>query len=205
MARANDPAPFWLDVRSADGRPDPGSPPALGWINPDQLFVVLPDQARPQPAVAPGAVARILRSDDPDPTGVDLFDFLSLPSSLQEMIGLQRGGLRRTIFVIANGDRVRSSYPRNVSGVRRILDVLVRQGVSPIFTSTGPPGPGRWAFDFVFDVRARDLIPGPSDVLFCERAPVGAPFRTGGSARLVDLPAIVAALAGRPSPSPPTS
>lgn len=201
MARANDPAPFWLDIRAENGRADPGSPPELGWINADQLFVLAAAQAKPQSAVGPKTIASIIRSDEPDSAVAELSDFLSLPSAVQEMIGLHAGGVGRPAFVIANGDRVRPYYPADTGGVRRILDVLLHQGVLPIFTSTPPPGAGRMAFDFVFEVRASDRTAREPGMLHCEKAPAGSTFRAGESSPLRDFSALADALDRRRVPA----
>ncbi|MCI4360181.1 MAG: hypothetical protein L3J91_00595 [Thermoplasmata archaeon] len=199
MARANDPTPFWLDIRGDDGRPDPGTPAALGWINPDQLFVLSAVEARPTPRVGARTIANVLRADESHEIIAELSEFVMLPSTVQEMIALHTGGGTRPAFVIANVDRVRSEYPTDPAGVRRILDVLVHQGVLPIFTSTPPPGPGRRAFDFVFEVRAADRRHWRGGELICEKAPDGSGFRTGSSVRLEDLPEVANSIQGRPS------
>ena len=198
LARANDPAPFWLDVREAGGKADPGSPPALGWLNADQLYTVAPTQVRPPSAVGPQVLAQVIRSDEPDSAVAELSEFLRLPSPVQEMIGLHPSGAGRPAFVIANGDRVRSYWPEDPQGVRPILDALLRQGVLPIFTATPPAGPGRMAFDLVFDLRGARPGDWRSGVLFCEKAPPDSTFHTGEATPLGKIPEFVAALEGRP-------
>ena len=200
MARANDPTPFWLDIRGDDGRADPGTPPALGWINADQLFVLITAQAKPQASVPPQALASVIRSDEPASVIAEFAEFLRLPSTVQEIIGLHTGGSTRPAFVIANGDRVRSYYPTEPGGVRRILDVLLHQGVQPLFTSTPPPGPGRMAFDHVFEVRAPSLARWEAGELYCEKAPAGSSFESGRSVRLIELPGLKEVLTGRAVP-----
>jgi hypothetical protein len=199
LARANDPTPFWVDIQADDGRPDPGAPPDLGWINPDQLFLVAPRHAKPQSSVGAGAIARVIRSDEAGSAIADLSEFLRLPPSVQEMISLHAGGGARPALVIANADRVRSDWPTDVAGVRPILDVMVRQEVVPIFTATPPPGPGRMAFDFVFEIRGTEPPDWRSGVLYCEKAPAATSFRRGDSTRLVDIPEVRSALTTRPT------
>ncbi len=200
FARANDPAPFWLDIRADDGRADAGTPPDLGWINVDQLFVLAIADARPQASVGARTIASVIRSDESESVVAEFADFLRLPSAIQEVIGLHTGGPTRPAFVFANGDRVRSDYPKEPAGVRPIIDVLLHQGVLPIFTSTPPPGAGRMAFDFVFEVRASSLAEWKEGTLFCERAPSATGFEAGNGVPLASLPGIAAALDGRPTP-----
>jgi hypothetical protein len=198
LARANDPAPFWLDIRGDNGRPDPGSPPELGWLNADQLFIVAPTQVKPPSAVGPQVIARVIRSDVPDSDVAELFEFLRLPSPVQEMIGLHPEGVGRPAFVIANGDRVRSDWPEDARGVRPILEAFLKLGILPILTATPPAGAGRLAFDFVFDLRGTRPGNWRAGVLFCEKAPEGSGFQVGHSTSLGDVPEFVTALEGRP-------
>jgi hypothetical protein len=198
LARANDPTPFWLDIREIGGHPDAGSPPDLGWLNADQLYIVAPTEVRPPSAVGPQVIARVIRSDEPDSAVAELSDFLRLPSPVQEMIGLHTAAVGRPAMVIANGDRVRHYWPEDELGVRPILDALLRHGVLPIFTVTPPAGAGRLAFDFVFDIRGTRPGDWRSGVLYCEKAPEGSAFRIGDSTPLADIPEFVTALEGRP-------
>jgi hypothetical protein len=198
MARANDPTPFWLDIRADDGRPDAGTPPALGWINPDQLFIVAPTQAKPELGVDPWTMAQVIRSDEPGSAITDLNDFLRLPSAVQEILGLHTGGGTRSALVIANGDRVRTYWPVEPAGVRPVLDTMLHQGVLPIFTAAPPAGPGRIAFDFVFQIRGIERGDWRSGALHCERAPKDSGFRSGQTIPVAEIGALVSALEARP-------
>ena len=200
MARANDPTPFYLDIRAEDGRADVGSPSELGWVNPDQLFVVAPGEARPHPPVGARTIASVIRADDPHVTVAELSDFLQMPAAVQEMIGLHSGGIGRPAFVIANCDRVATYYPTAPQIIRRVLEVFLRRGVLPVFTTINTPGTRKDAFEFAFEVTPAHRSGWRSGRLVCERAPHDAPFKVGDAVPLEDMPVLADALQGRSAP-----
>jgi hypothetical protein len=199
MATANDPSPIWVDLRGPDNAPDLGGPAELGWIPDHNLFIVSASDARPQDAMGNLALWTMIRSDEPDAAVSQLTDFLRLPSAVQEAVSRAGGAGARPMFVVANSDRVRDYYPRDARGVRPIIDAMIHSGVLPLFGSTSPPGAGRMAFDFVFEVRAAGLDEARAGVLFCEKAPPHSGFPEGSSHMLSSFPAIAAALDAQPS------
>lgn len=176
MARVNDPNPTWVDIRDPEGRADPASPSALGWVAEDHLFYVSPTEAKPQDAEANMALWTVVRSDEPDAVIAGLTDFLRLPPTVQVAVSRMGTSAPRPVFVVANSDRVRSYYPTEPAGVRPIIEAMLRSGVLPIFAAVGPPGPGRSAFDFVFEVKSRDPGDWRTGSLTCHKAPPGSPI-----------------------------
>lgn len=201
LARANDPHPYWVDVRDPNDYLDPPGPVEMGWIPDDHLFVVSRSEAKPQDAVSNLALWTVVRSDEPRSVIGGLTDFLRLPASMQELLGRYGGNTSRPVFVVANTDRVREYYPRNVSGVRGVIDAMLGAGVTPIFASLGPPGPGRFAFDVVCDAQAKDLTHWKEGHLACERGVDNSPFRPGTDIPLSTVPAFAAALLGHADPT----
>lgn len=200
LARANDAQPYWVDVRDPNDYLDPPGPVELGWIPDDHLFVVSRSEAKPQDAVSNLALWTVVRSDEPRSVIGGLTDFLRLPPQLQDAVSQYGRESYRPVFVVANTDRVREYYPRNVEGVRGVVEAMIHGGVVPIFASQGPPGPGRFAFDLVFEVQAPDLTHWKEGYLVCERAFDGAPFHAGDRIRMDSLPALASALEGRKDP-----
>jgi hypothetical protein len=196
FALANDPRPFWVDVRDPNDFLDPPGPVELGWIPDDHLFVVSRSEAKPQDAISNLALWTVVRSDEPKAVIGGLMDFLRLPPPIQDLLSRFGGENHRPAFVVANGDRVRDYYPRNAHGVRAIVEAMVRGGVTPIFASLSPPGPGRLAFDLVLEVQAKDLAHWRQGTLRCEQAFDGAPFHANQSVPLDAIPAVTAALEG---------
>jgi hypothetical protein len=197
LARANDPHPYWVAVRDPDDRLDAPGPLELGWIPDDHLFVLSRTEAKPQDAVSNLALWTVVRSDEPDSVIADLTDFLRLPPAVQEALSRYGQENYRPVFVVANTDRVRDYYPTTEAGVRAIVESMLHSGVIPIFTAVGPPGPGRMAFDCVFEVVAPDLQHWREGHLLCERSFEGAPFRSQQKVPLTSVPLIVAALEGK--------
>jgi hypothetical protein len=195
LARINDPAPYWVDIRDDTEVGDPRNPVGLGWIPEDHLYIVRESEARPQDADANMALWTVVRSDEPESVISGFTDFLRLPPVVQEAVSRTGDDDHRPVFVIANVDRVRQYYPRDAVGVRPILDAMVRAGVLPIFAAIGPPGAGRLAFDFVFEVRSPDPSNWRKGLLFCEKAPPGISLAPGGSIALDAVPEIAHALA----------
>ena len=198
LARANDSRPYWVDVRDPNEYLDPPGPVEMGWIPDDHLFVVSRSEAKPQDAVSNLALWTVVRSDEPRSVIGGLTDFLRLPPSIQEALSRYGRESFRPVFVVANTDRVREYYPRNVTGVRAIIEAMIRGGVIPVFASLSPPGPGRLAFDLVFEVTAPDLAHWREGALRCEKSPVGAHFRPEEQIALSSVPGIVATMEGRP-------
>jgi hypothetical protein len=202
LARANDSQPYWVDVRDPNDYLDPPGPVELGWIPDDHLFVVSRSEAKPQDAVSNLALWTVVRSDEPRSVIGGLTDFLRLPPPIQEVLSRYGRESYRPVFVVANTDRVREYYPRNASGVRGVVEAMKQGGVIPLFASLGPPGPGRFAFDLVFEVQATDLAHWREGSLVCERSFEGAPYQPGVRIQLDSMPAVVASLEGRKDPVP---
>jgi hypothetical protein len=200
LARANDVEPYWIDVRDPTDVLDPPGPVELGWIPEDHLFVVSRSDAKPQDAVSNLAIWTVIRSDEPEAVIGGLADFLRLPMSIQEALSQYGRETQRPVFVVANVDRVRDSYPRDVSGVRGVIDAMLHAKVAPIFAAVGPPGPGRFAFDLVFEVEAPDLKHWQEGFLRCERSSQRSGFHTDQKIPLTSHPGLVAALEGHRDP-----
>ncbi|MGP8110246.1 MAG: hypothetical protein ACLQD9_06025 [Thermoplasmata archaeon] len=189
-----DPDFVWLDIRHpTDESVEPG-PVELGWIpNGRLLFTRAPSEARPQEPVAPAAIWRIVRSDDPDHEVASYADFLRLPAVTQKIIaGLAPTSGRRAL-AFANSDRVREFYPRKPEEIRPFLDAELAAGVIPLYGVAGPSGPGRMALDFVLEVRTPDLRHWREGTLMCEKAPPGSAFHRGEQLPLPSIPSVAAA------------
>jgi hypothetical protein len=194
MVRANDTSPYWLDIRgSADAPSEPG-PVELGWIPPDRLFLTgEPAEARPQNAVGNLALSTIVRGDEAPQDLSHLSDFLCLPPIAQEIVSrLNRTELCHVV-AIANGDRVRRDYPTTVEGVRRVIEPFLAAPILPFFSATSPPGEGRWAFDFVFEVRAKNLAHWREGYLVPEKVPPDVEFAVGRRIPLGSMPQLAPA------------
>ncbi len=191
MVRASDPTPFWLELRGRDSSADEPGPVELGWIPPGHLFLAdEPTAARPQDAIANMALWTVVRSDEPEAAVARLADFVRLPPIAQEILQrLDEGGGRRAVGV-ANADRARGDYPTTVEGVRPVVRALMDGSLLPFFGAVGPPGPGRMAFDFVFELRAADLAHWKEGTITAEKIPDGEDLRVGASIRLGEIPGL---------------
>jgi hypothetical protein len=198
MATANDPNPTWVDIRDPGGGTDPAAPGELGWIPQDRLYLVSSTDARPRDTAANLALWSVVRSDEPTAVLGPLTDFLRLPSTVQIAVSHMGTEPSRPALVVANSDRVRPYYPRDPSGVRPIIDAILHAGVLPIFAAVGPPGEGRAAFDFVFEVYAPDPAHWRSGSLTCHKAPPQTKLPLEQSVPLAALPRAVEVLE-RPS------
>jgi len=191
LAKVNDPNPYWIDLRGAEREGEPGDPVGLGRIPDDHVYVVSETDARPEDAEANMALWTVVRSDEPKSLTTTFIDFLRLPRPVQEAVSRSKADGRRPVFVIANSDRVRSYYPAAAAGVRPIIDAMLRAGVIPIFAAVGPPGAGRWAFDFVFEIRADPGQDRRRGSLVCERAPPGLSVATGQVLPFASVPGLL--------------
>jgi hypothetical protein len=201
IVHANDPEFHWLGIRERNEVPEVPGPVELGWIPETRLFLTRePTEAEPQDAVANLALWTIVRSDEPETVLARVSDFVRLPPIAQDI--LSRLGLDDRIHFVAvsNSDRVRRFYPVEPAGVRHVLEAFLNARVIPVFAAQGSPGEGRWAFDFVFEVRAESIARWWEGVLHCEKAPSGSPFRVGESTPLRSIPGIVEAFRDRPAP-----
>jgi len=190
LAKVNDPNPYWIDIQAPDHVDDTGEPAGPAAIPDDHRFVVTESDARPLNAEANMALWTVVRSDEPHATIAEFTDFLRLPRTVQQGISGSRSEAGRPVFVFANVDRARSYYPATADGVRPYIDSMLHAGIVPIFASVGPPGLGRWAFDFVFEVRAQPRSDWRSGTLVCERAPPGLPVVTGQVRSLDTVPGL---------------
>jgi hypothetical protein len=197
FARANDPDLYWVDVRDSADRVDPPGPVELGWIPNDHLFILSRSEAKPHDALSNLALWTVIRSDEPRAVLGDLTDFLRLPSGLQEVLGAYGREDDRPIFVIANADRVRSHYPRTTEEIRVFVDSMLNAGVTPVFATLNPSGAGRFAYDLLLDVEARDEAHWRDGTVQCERSFPGAPFQPGSSVRLESFAEVNGLLDGR--------
>jgi hypothetical protein len=193
LAQLCDPNPYWVDIRDAGRTGDAADPVGQGRISDDHLLVLVEGDARPQDAEANMALWTVISSDEPEATVTQFTDFLRLPPRVQEAVSRSQSDGRRPVFVFANVDHVRPYYPTNAADVRPSIDAMVHAGIVPIFAAVGPPGAGRWAFDFVFEVRSDpDRQKG---TLVCERAPPGLSVSTGQTLPFSGVPGLLALLA----------
>jgi hypothetical protein len=194
MVRSNDSSPFWLDIREPTDAPTEPGPVELGWISHERLFVVgEPSEARPQNGVGDAALAAFVRGDEPPQVLAHLSDFLRLPPIVQEIVSrIERVDTAHAV-AIANTDRVRRDYPTTVEGVRHVIEPFLAAPILPFLSATSPPGEGRWAFDFVFEVRAKDIARWSEGLLIAEKAPSEAGFPTQRAIPLSTIPDIARA------------
>ncbi len=197
LARANDPNPMWVDIRDRSHTPEVPGPGELGWVPADHLLHVPVSEAEPEDGVANVALWSVVRSDEPGPAIDELTEFLRLPSPVQDAVSRVGAAPARPALVVANSDLVRAHYPRDLAGVRRIVDAMLRSGVLPIVTSVGPPGDGRMAFDFVFDVRATEFARWKDGNMVCEKAPTGTQVPVNEPMPLRSIPSVADYLEAR--------
>jgi hypothetical protein len=179
LAKLNHPNPYWVDIRDTAQAVGTDDPAGQRWIPEDHLYIVSEGDARPEDAEANLALWTVVRSDEPKSVISEFTDFLRLPRPVQEAVSRSRSEGGRPVFVIANADRVRPYYPKGAAEVRPIIDSMLRAGVIPIFAALGPPGAGRWAFDFVFELRSAPGQDWRHGELRCERAPPGLSVASG--------------------------
>jgi hypothetical protein len=191
---ANDSSPYWLDIRGPADTPSEPGPVELGWIPPDRLFLTgEPAEARPQNAIGNLALSSLVRGDESPQDLSHLSDFLRLPPIAQEIVSRLNRTEMCHVVAIANGDRVRRDYPTTIEGVRRVIEPFLAAPILPFFSATPPPGEGRWAFDFVFEVRAKSLAHWREGLLVPEKAPPGVGFAVGRPIPLRSLPQLAVA------------
>jgi len=194
MVCANDSSPFWLDIRGSTDVPSEPGPVELGWIPPDRLFLTgEPEEARPQKAVGNQALSTLVRGDEPAQVLAHISDFLRLPPIAQEIVSRLNRTETCHVVAIANGDRVRRDYPTTVEGVRHVIEPFLAAPILPFFSATSPPGAGRWAFDFVFEVRAKDLAHWRKGFLVPEKVPSDVEFTVGRPIQLGSIPQLTRA------------
>ncbi|MGA8603556.1 MAG: hypothetical protein WB788_00610 [Thermoplasmata archaeon] len=199
MVRASDPEPLWLDLRPREREEGEPGPVELGWIPEDHLFLAeAPESARPQDAVANMALFTIVRPDESAASIARLSDFVRLPPIAQEIISRLGLGEPRHALAIANSDRVRSVYPSTVEGVRPIVNSFLEAPLLPFFASKGTPGPGRMAFEFVFELRVKDVAHWREGSLFPEKSPTESGVRVGVPIPLTQISGLAAAFAPAP-------
>jgi len=197
MALACDPEPVWVEFREAGSAADPMGPVGSGEVPASRLYVVAKAEAKPHPTVPPPALWKLVRSDEPKETLVELSDFLRLPSQVQEAIGFRGGRGPRRVLVCANTDLIREYYPRTPEGIRPFVLTALRENLIPIFSSIPPNDPGYLALDHIFEVRAKGLDDWRNGTLYCERAPAGSEFVAGQSFPLTSIPEFVSVLERR--------
>jgi len=199
MVRAVDPEPLWLDMHPRRTEAEDPGPVELGWIASDHLFLAdESDEGRPQDAVANMALGNVVRSDEPATSVARLADFLRLPPIKQEIIGRFGAGDSPHALAVANAERVQSYYPDNAEGVRPFVAAMVDAPLRPYLSVKGPPGEGRFAFDFVFRVLADDLAHWAEGSLLPEKAPTGSGIEVGVPIPLRDIPGLAEAFAAGP-------
>lgn len=194
MVRAVDPDPLWLELNPHPPEEDVPGPVELDWIPNDHVFLAdEPAATRPQDAVANMALWSVVRADESPASIARLSDFVRLPPIAQEIISRQGLGEPRHALAIANSDRVRSVYPSTVEGVRPIVTSFLDAPILPLFAAKGTPGPGRMAFDFVFEVRAKDMAHWTEGTLIPEKVPSETHIRVGEPIPLRNIPGLEAA------------
>lgn len=199
MVRAIDAQPLWLDLGALQPEHGEPGPIELEWIPRDRVFLATePSVTRPQDAVANMALMSLVRADESAGAITRLSDFVRLPPIAQEIISQIGNGESRHALAIANSDRVRSVYPNTVEGVRPIVASFLDSKILPVFAARGIPGPGRMAFDFVFEVRASDVAHWHEGSLVPEKTPSGTPLRLGEPIPFSSIPKLGEAFSSTP-------
>jgi hypothetical protein len=180
IARFLNPRFHWLDIREPDVAAAPTDPVRLGWVAEDRLFLVdCPRSLELGPEVPRDSVRRVVRSDEPDEVIADLSSFIRLPSISQEIAASAARGSRPGVLAASNTDRITAFYPSTAEGVRPLLSVMTRRGISIVFAHTGQPSAHRQAYDYIFAVDA----PGPErwreGGILCEKGISQGPLRVG--------------------------
>lgn len=192
MARAVDPEPIWVDLGpgSLGGKNDAG-PVELGWIPSHRLFLTWDtEQARPQDAVGNLALSGVVRADEPAESVTRLADFVRLAPLVQELISRVDAAGPRHALAVANSDRVRGDYPNTVNGIEPIVKALIEAPFCPFFGAQGVPGPGRMAFSYVLEVRARDVAHWRDGSLVIEKSPSRERGASPETIDLIDIPGL---------------
>jgi hypothetical protein len=193
MVRANDTDPFWIQLMGSPQESESLTPLDLKWIPKEHVYLVgNPDDLKPHAALGGLALATLL-AEEKRQTSI-LSDFLRLPEVTQELIGGQGEGRARRALGIANADRARKYYHGTPAEVEPFLQAMVSGGLLPFFGSTTRPGPGQWAFDHSFEVRAPSLERWGEGSLYCEKAPTSSPWRVGAEVPLKEIAPAAAAL-----------
>lgn len=199
MVRAIDSHPLWLELGALQPEGGDPGPIELDWISSDHVFLAdEPSIVNPQDAVANTALLGLVRADESSVALTRLADFVRLPPIAQEIISRIGNGESRHALAIANSDRVRSAYPSTVEGVRPIVTAFLDSKILPVLAARGTPGPGRMAFDFVFEVRATDLAHWRDGSLVPEKSPDETRLRVGEPIPLSQIPKLEEAFSSTP-------
>jgi hypothetical protein len=164
----------WFELRKPEDPVDPDDPAVDGRIPDALLFrTVQPDDFQPDNATANLAMWSVIRADEPKAVLHPIMDFLRLPQLLQEAIGNASPEGRPAVFVVSNADRVVQYYPEDLTATRAVLDVFARERVAVMITLCDVVRADRFAYDFVFEVRAEPGADWREATIRCEKDPTG--------------------------------
>lgn len=193
--------PFWIEVSSPSGPPQP-DPAAAAQFPPDRLLVVgVPSRLAPADPISSPILGSLVRTEEDREAVGQLAEFLRLPRPVRDAANQGRVGAGPGAIVVANCDRLRPYYPGFANQNRELIGSLRHAGVSIVYTLTGEPAPDRRGgpFDAVIEVEAESLRAWRRGRAIPEKVPDGALLSTGRPRALSSIPGVARLLASVPA------
>jgi hypothetical protein len=186
---------FWTEVRLPGETLDPLDPMAVHAIPEESVYVLLPQDLRPDDAgarQAEVAVATMLESDETPGSLQGLVEFLRMPSHAQKLIS----GVGRTdtppILVTTNSERISMMYPRGRDA--QLMRALLESGTCQVGLFSGAPTTQMSIFDVILRLEGS----GPTDwrnaTVQCEKGISTGSLASGRAYRLSEIESIATIL-----------
>ncbi len=197
LARRTDPEFVWLDVqdRGSSEPLDHGldrelSDPLKGSVR------VRAEELLPQPSVAAASLSHLLRLDSDAGELARLKQFMALPAPVQAIAARSVPKLGPRVLAVPNSDLLADLYIDRPEVLRRIIQTLQELSISFLVGRADRPGPLRFVFDYVFEVRVPSLQTWDQGELVCERSLEPRSIPVGHAFPLNQLSGVADALGG---------
>jgi hypothetical protein len=189
------PRVYWTDVRLPGEILDPLDPMTVHAIPEESVYVLSPRELQPddvQAQRAEGAVATMLRSDEPSHSLQGLVEFIRMPPHAQNLISATGSIDAPSILVTANAHRLATVY--SIDRIAPLMRAMLESGTCQVALWAEAPTIHTSIFDVVLHLEGR----GPTDwrnaTVRCERGLSAGPLASGKAYRLSDLGPIAAIL-----------
>ena len=178
IARRANPRALWVTLCPPEELP-PHDPVALGWVHPDRVRFLRPEQFAPSRGVETPTLVRVVRPDEPQENVTLLTDFLGLPQTLQELVPALAVEGGHPVLVVEFSERISRYYPSDHASSSALMRVIRSEGVKLLSSFIGQGRPDRFAFDHVYRVQSPTREEWRSSTVTREQGSPGPPFEMG--------------------------
>ena len=179
---------YWTDVRLPGEILDPLDPITLHEIPEKSLYVLLPDELKPDDQGArhaEAAAATMLEAHEPTHSIEGLVEFIRMPAHAQKLISSTGRADLPSILVTANAHRLATVY--SIERIAPLMRVMLESGTCQIALWAEAPTTHTSMFDVLLHLEGSGSAAWREATVECERGIASGPLAVGKHPRLSEI------------------